>query len=521
MHMMVKRGNCKTHLPGKIALLRPFASILLGRLNEGRPRQMERGSFAATCNWPQNHQFFRAKQFCNYLKRFLFCTCLFFLAFRPVSAEDNRVIVCENGLEMLAWDLDFLKNAEQSVEMLPCFFGGDIAQILLKAVEKRLSEVSTLQVHMLASAVFMEEEDWDLVHSLRLNYPDNFHFVLAVQVPLFSTEVTTIDNHVKMFVVDEHYFSAGGTNLEERHCSEGTFNPKKPTKNTKTAANLLSEAMRDQDIVGAGPLAKDLRHLFFDLFSIWENYEKNLILYTDPKKSLSYNHYFEVNATPFAPLFEHSNRIRELKPGKVEIFLGGPHQKNNKVTEKYLSLIREAKEEIILEHLYFLPIDPILEALMDAARRGVKITLVTNGISEKSPDGALCFVWGNRMSYVPLFYGDTFHFWDICSIKKMVPKNTQIFEYNVDQVYLHKKVMLVDRKIALVGSYNFSVKSAYGDYELVCVIDSPEVTGDVYKVFQRDLKFSRQISPQEACEWYFDPFLSCYGTMQKRFSGFM
>ncbi len=67
------RGSSKTHLPGKIALLKPFASIFLGQLNEGRPRQMERGSFTASCNWTQNNQFFRAKQFCNYLSRKAVC----------------------------------------------------------------------------------------------------------------------------------------------------------------------------------------------------------------------------------------------------------------------------------------------------------------------------------------------------------------------------------------------------------------------------------------------------------------
>ena len=65
------RGNCKTHLPVKIALLSQFAFILLGQplglTLEGWPRRMNRGSIAVTRNLPQNHRFFRAKQFCNSL----------------------------------------------------------------------------------------------------------------------------------------------------------------------------------------------------------------------------------------------------------------------------------------------------------------------------------------------------------------------------------------------------------------------------------------------------------------------
>ena len=61
------RGSCKTHSPIKIALLRPFASILLTQPTRGWPRRIDRGSNAATRKWPQNHRFFWAKQFCNCL----------------------------------------------------------------------------------------------------------------------------------------------------------------------------------------------------------------------------------------------------------------------------------------------------------------------------------------------------------------------------------------------------------------------------------------------------------------------
>ncbi len=116
---LLLRANCKTHLPVKIALLRPFASILLGRPTRGRPRRMDCGSSpvraqgrftcsalrrstgpsrdsAATRKWPQNHRFFRAKQFCN-------CLILLLVAFSgslfadEESPEISSIIVLSSG----------------------------------------------------------------------------------------------------------------------------------------------------------------------------------------------------------------------------------------------------------------------------------------------------------------------------------------------------------------------------------------------------------------------------------------
>ena len=66
-----KRGNCKTALPVKIALLRPCASLLLTQPAGGWPRRRDRDRCAVPRKWPQNHRFFRAKQFCNCLKKLI------------------------------------------------------------------------------------------------------------------------------------------------------------------------------------------------------------------------------------------------------------------------------------------------------------------------------------------------------------------------------------------------------------------------------------------------------------------
>ncbi|MDE3045580.1 MAG: hypothetical protein KGJ02_02920 [Verrucomicrobiota bacterium] len=77
----------------KTALLRPFTSILLSRPAWGRPRQMDRGGFATTRKWPQNHRFSRAKQFLQL--PLLLLAHLFEKLFgdrSPIVDDDNRKI---------------------------------------------------------------------------------------------------------------------------------------------------------------------------------------------------------------------------------------------------------------------------------------------------------------------------------------------------------------------------------------------------------------------------------------------
>lgn len=457
------------------------------------------------------------------MDKYLISFILLCFAFPSVAEEKNKLIVCENGLEMLDWDLEFLSQAQHSVEALVCFFGGSPAQRLLKAIETRLEEVPDLQVHLLASPVFLLTADWSLLEHLQQRFPSHFHIEFHTQIVKLLPDMTTIDNHVKLFIVDETYYSAGGTNCEEHHCSEGTYPPPKKTTSELTTDILFPAGMRDQDIVGKGPLAAQLRTFFFQLYALWGDYNKTKYLQEDPNLFNQNIHYFDVTGQqPYVERFEHSDRIRELGEKSIRVILGGPQQAtSNAVTQEYIRLIQNAQEEIILSHLYFFPTASIFQALLDAVNRGVKLTLITNGLGDGSCEGAKLFAWANRMSYVPMFYGATFYFWDAWKAQGRTVRNTTIYEYNVPDVLLHKKTMLVDHRYFVVGSYNLGMKSDHGDYELILVIDSEKVAEDVLQIHKVDVEHSRQVSLQEACSWYFHPFISYWGELQRRFNGFM
>ena len=93
------------------------------------------------------------------------------------------------------------------------------------------------------------------------------------------------------------------------------------------------------------------------------------------------------------------------------------------------------------------------------------------------------------------------------------------FEYDVKDILYHKKVMVVDRRYTIIGSYNLGIRSDMSDYELVFLIDSEEVAETALKVLRRDLILSREVSPELARSWYFDPVTAYIAGTQRQFHG--
>ena len=99
------------------------------------------------------------------------------------------------------------------------------------------------------------------------------------------------------------------------------------------------------------------------------------------------------------------------------------------IEDAYLDAIYSAKSEIIIANAYFVPGKRFRVALLDAAKRGVKIDLLLQG----------------RMEYFLMFA--THYFYSL-----FLKSNIQIFEYR--KSFMHCKVAVIDGYWATVGSSN-------------------------------------------------------------------
>jgi len=130
------------------------------------------------------------------------------------------------------------------------------------------------------------------------------------------------------------------------------------------------------------------------------------------------------------------------------------------------------------------------------------------------------FFCANRINYVPFFYGRDYAFFEGFIAKRDKVCDTMIFEYRVPGIMYHKKVMVVDKRYVIIGSYNLGVRSELNDYESILSIDSEEIAKKVLEVFEEDKKYAKNITPSQARDWYFNPAIAYLATLQKQFHHF-
>ncbi len=100
------------------------------------------------------------------------------------------------------------------------------------------------------------------------------------------------------------------------------------------------------------------------------------------------------------------------------------------IEEAYLRAFARAHREVVIANAYFLPGQRFLKALCDAARRGVRVTLLLQG----------------RVEYVLVHYASR------ALYRELLDAGVQIHEYT--RSFLHAKVAVVDDSWATVGSSN-------------------------------------------------------------------
>lgn len=99
------------------------------------------------------------------------------------------------------------------------------------------------------------------------------------------------------------------------------------------------------------------------------------------------------------------------------------------IEDAYLSAINNAKSEIIIANAYFVPSRKFRQALLAAAKRGVKVELLLQG----------------RLEYFLMFATHAFY-------SLFLRNGIEIFEYR--KSFMHCKVAVIDRYWATVGSSN-------------------------------------------------------------------
>jgi len=250
-------------------------------------------------------------------------------------------------------------------------------------------------------------------------------------------------NHRKIIVVDGHTAFVGGINVSDKYVN-------KPGNEKKLF-------WRDTHLLIKGSGVLYLQYLFL---SDWNFCAKD-------------------NLQPDEIFFPRSASLPVADQKMVQIAGSGPDSDTPAVLFSMLQAINLATEEILITTPYFIPGESILDAMVIASLGGVSVKLLVPGISDSRIVNAAA---GS-------YYGE------------LLDPGVEIYRYR--KGFVHAKTMVVDKKVAIVGTANMDARSFDLNFEVNAIVYNEELASELSNVFYEDIKDAEKI---DAGKWKLRPW---------------
>ncbi|HEY5946866.1 MAG TPA: phosphatidylserine/phosphatidylglycerophosphate/cardiolipin synthase family protein, partial [Kofleriaceae bacterium] len=262
--------------------------------------------------------------------------------------------------------------------------------------------------------------------------------------------------HEKLLVVDGAHAIVGGRNVGDDY--------------------LLADHWHDTCVYVTGPGVADVQRVFmhdWDQFADWEREagcpQRDKYGFACPTTAIATNAAY----TPAQPVVATAR----TRP----IYSDPRSQKTPLGYLATLNLVRTARSTIYIANSYFVPPARLRKHLKAAVARGVRVVVVTNSLHSTD-------AWW--MYYASLNY-----------YKELLGAGIEIYQYRGTET-LHSKTMLIDGKLASIGSFNLDPRSAGSNSEALMLVRDGAAVGELAADFTAMLAYSDPASPEiSAADW--------------------
>lgn len=159
--------------------------------------------------------------------------------------------------------------------------------------------------------------------------------------------------------------------------------------------------------------------------------------------------------------------------GGIQIIDGGPQSAITPIKQSIFRMIMDANHSIYIITPYLIPDFDVIMALKNAALSGIDVRIIVPGRPDKK------FVYYATQSY----------------FEQLLSVGVRIFTY--DGVFCHAKVVVVDEKVATVGTTNMDIRSFYLNFEVNVMLYQTESVQALLNDFNIDFSRSTEIIYQE------------------------
>ena len=343
----------------------------------------------------------------------------------PPIAPGNHVQPLQNGDEIFPSMLEAIRSARRTV----CFetfiyWSGEIAEEISRALSERAQ--AGVKVHVLLDWLGSNRMDAELVSRMEDAgvEVERYHPIRWYQLDRLNHRT-----HRKLLVVDGRVGFTGGVGISDQWLGHAQD----------------PEHWRDMHFRVEGPVVAQLQAAFMD------NWLKTR-----------------------ASVLHGEDYFPKLEPrGEVDaqMFRSSPREGSASVRLMYLLAIAAAREEILMGNAYFVPDDLARCELIAAAKRGVRIRILTPG---RHIDTEVVRM-ASRARWGPL-----------------LEAGIEIFEFQ--PTMYHCKIFIADGLLVSVGSTNFDNRSFRLNDEANLNTYDRELAAALTKVVEGDLARAKQLT---------------------------
>jgi cardiolipin synthase len=243
--------------------------------------------------------------------------------------------------------------------------------------------------------------------------------------------------HRKIVVVDGRVAFSGGLNFSGEYASSSSaiIRRGRPT---------IEDGWRDTHVQVEGPAVQEIQKLFLASWAKQRCPELTPAGYLPPARDAG-DKLLRLDASSI-----------DDRPGETYVAA--------------LAAVSFARRSIDVTMAYFAPDDRLQEALVDAARRGVRVRMLLPGISDFTG-----ILHAGRAHYGPLL-------------------EAGIEIHEEPRAFVHAKTLVVDGIWSTVGSANWDYRSFADNDELNVVVIDAEFAARMTALFERDLAPARRIT---------------------------
>ncbi len=330
----------------------------------------------------------------------------------------NKIKLIRGGKPYFDLLLQLINQATETIHLQTYIFDDDetgklVAEALKAAAGRKVS------VHLLADGYASQVMSTHFIAALKAA-GISFRFF----EPFFKSKNYYFGRrlHHKVFVADTKFALVGGINITNRYNDM----PGDP-------------AWLDFALYAEGDIAVDLCVL---CWKTWNGFPVKMSITPCEEKEI---------------LFEFPEAENSLLRMRRNDWV----RRKNEISVSYIDMFRHARSHISIMCSYFLPGKTIRRLLKNAAKRGVKIKVITAGTSD-----VLVSKYAERWMYD----------W-------LLRNKIELYEYQ--PAVLHAKVAVCDSEWLTIGSYNLNNISAYASIELNVDVRNPDFASETERTLER------------------------------------